>query len=98
MIPLVLNGKTLGIVDKEKKIFFKEVSRRKHLFKNLNAWGIDSRVFEKLLEKDYTIKVHDRDTGKFYRQSAKTIKEKGTFLHFKGYGTQIFLPLEMWDK
>ena len=98
MTPLIINNKNIGLVDKEHKLFIKEVSRAKHLFKKMQAWGIDARVFEKLIERGYDVVVHDRDTNGRYRQSAKVIKEKGTYLHFKGHGAQIFLPLEMWEK
>ena len=91
------SGKTIGIYDKENNVFRKKVSAAKHLFKKLNAWGIDGEVFNSLLlPKNTQIEVYDNDTQRLYAVDAKTYALNGKWLHFEGYGSQIFLPLDLF--
>ena len=91
-------GKDIGELDRERKVFKKRVSKRKHLFRKLDAWGIDAKFFtEKLLPKDMWVQVEDMDpNGKIYLAKASKIKELGSFLHFPGHGAQVFLPRSEW--
>lgn len=77
-------------------IFIKKVREKQHLFRVLDAWGIDASVFRNyLLPNNAKIKIFDMENGKVYITDAKTYKEKGQYYHFKkaghDYSPQIFL-------
>jgi len=87
----------IGILDDGRRIFTKHVRESKHLFRKLDAWGIDAQVFtEQLLPIKATIRVIDAETGTTYQVGSSVFHEHGSFLHFKdGLNThraQIFLP------
>jgi len=96
------NQRLIGEIDKVYKIFTKKVFKDLHLFRKLNAYGIDSRYFNSHLNKDnYMIKVIEMDTGMIYKCHAKDFVENGQYFHFKqekeDHNTQIFLPLKFWQ-
>ena len=83
----------------EDGVFVKRVRSSRHLFRKLNAWGIDGNVFTKcLLPINAKIVVYDEEEGKRYECTAKHFDSKGTWLHFKegtsDHYAQIFLPLK----
>lgn len=83
--------------------YTKRVYYSRHLFRKLNAWGIDGDFFmKKLLPTNATIKIFDADHLLWYFTDAKTFHEQGQFYHFKETGrdhqAQIFLPLEKFSK
>lgn len=93
-------NKVIGRLDEKELLFVKHVRKSKHLFRKRDAWGIDAAFFtERLLPKNFWVRiVDDDDHGRIYQTRAETIKEKGFFLHFQGYGAQIFLAREHWRK
>lgn len=95
-----VKGHVVG--DLEDGVFFKKVRSSAHLFRKLNAWGIDGNVFTKcLLPINATIVVYDEEEGKRYQCTARQFEAKGTWLHFKegtsDHYAQIFLPLKDWE-
>ncbi|MFA5197699.1 MAG: hypothetical protein WC437_04760 [Patescibacteria group bacterium] len=91
--------RTIGEIDTFNKVFYKKVWQSRHLFRALNAYGIDSDYFNAFLLKDnYEIVVSDQETGKVYQTTAKHFKEHGKYFHFKepqtDHRTQLFLSLE----
>lgn len=93
----------IGDLYKERKRFVKQVDSRVHKFRALDAYGIDSKFLEKrLLRNNYTIYLHEVDTGNWYKVSAEIFKKEGQYYHFKSdnidNNTQIFLPIEKWHK
>ena len=94
---ILIDNRIIGNADKDRKVFTKHVQKSKHLFKKLDAWGIDAEVLDKLVEKDYRIIVKDRDESKNYYVTASEWKEKGDYLHFKPHRAQVFLPLVEFD-
>ena len=91
-----IENKTIGDLDKEKKVFYKSVSKSKHLFRALNAWGMDNEVLESLSD-DFTIQVNEKEEGIDFFTTAGFFKEKGKFFHFKGHRLQKFLPLKEFN-
>lgn len=90
----------IGDLDKLHHRFYKQVDSRKHKFRVLSAYGIDSNFLNTKLT-DYTIYLEEIDTGHHYKVSAKDFKEKGQYYHFKqgdkiDHDTQLFLPLKDW--
>lgn len=71
----------------------------KHLYKKLNAWGIDCKVYDGLLKDRglHTVIIHDKDTNITYTTKAENFKKYGTILHFKPHRPQVFLPLDYWE-
>jgi hypothetical protein len=92
---------TIGMLDTKNKTFFKSIQGSKHLFRVLDAWGIDGRYFtDVLLPNNYTIKITDTEDGTIYTTTAKTIDKKGQYYHFKNKDddkAQIFLSRRHWD-
>lgn len=92
-----LERKIIGTLDAERKIFSKKVQTSKHLFKKLNAWGIDAQYLNEVLApQDYAIRITDTEEHIRYFITAKEFLEKGTYFHFKtatrDFGAQVFLP------
>lgn len=95
--PVQVGNRTIGFCDPHRKYFQKIVRLSRHLFRKLDAWGIDAEYFnEVLLPLNYWVEIWESEEKKQYRASAKTIQEKGQYLHFKGHKAQIFLPREYW--
>ena len=91
----------IGEYNPETNQFYKEVKMSKHLFKKMNAWGIDGQFFENVLVvNDTLVEVYDKENETTYFVKAKKMKAKGQYYHFKGkedHRPQIFLPLRYWD-
>jgi hypothetical protein len=88
-------GKNIGTFDG--KVLYKTVKASKHLFRTLDAWGIDAKLLEKILvPADATIEIRDTEEKKTYTIKATEALEKGQYYHFKDekkdHGTQIFVP------
>ena len=107
-IPIRINKgtrqeKMIGMLYPEEKLFVKTVYGSRHLFRVLDAWGVDARYFTRvLLPNDYLIKVIDKETNQIYLAKASKVKKEGEFYHFKKEGeddkAQIFLSRKFWEK
>jgi len=85
-----------------KNTFYKAVSKSKHLFKMLDAWGLDSELFNKyLLPKNMHLVVYDKEEKLVYEIDAKDFDKNAQYYHFKNgnqdHRTQIFLPRRFWS-
>lgn len=93
------DGKIAGKL--QGKIFHKLAKKSKHLFRKLNAWGVDYEVLNTKLPSDAVIDVFETEERLHYRTTVKHFKEVGTVLHFKegtrDHYTQVFLPLSEWE-
>ena len=91
----------IGMLYPKDKLFIKRVKESKHLFKVLDAWGIDAEYFTNVLcPNNYKIKVIDSDTEIVYSIMAEKIKEKGQFYHFKKKEddrAQILCARRFWE-
>ncbi len=92
----------VGHLDRKKGIFLKQVNAKIHLFRILNAWGIDSEVFNRaLLPENITILIRDLDSKNIYKISAKEFKANEKYFHFKqprqDHRTQVFCPLDKFE-
>jgi len=106
-IPIKINRGTpqermIGLLFPKLKLFVKTVYESRHLFRVLDAWGIDAKYFsDVLLPNNYKIRVVDKETGKIYTIQAETIKKKGEFYHFKREQeddhAQIFCARRHWE-
>lgn len=92
--------RVIGELYPDEGIFFKKVQMTKHLFRKLDAWGIDAKYFEDvLLPNNYFIQLHDTENHRYYAIEAKEFKKHSTFFHFKDkedHRAQIFLPRGYW--
>jgi hypothetical protein len=95
------NQRTIGILYPKDKIFHKNIYGSKHIFKVLNAIGVDAKYFtDVLLPQNYTIKVFDNETGVEYNVESQKMRKYGQHYHFKKETddkAQIFLPLRYWN-
>jgi len=94
--------KMIGMLYPREKLFVKSVYESKHLFRVLDAWGIDAKHFTNvLLPNNYTVKVIDRENNITYIVKAEVIKKFGEFYHFKRQDkddkAQIFLSRRYWE-
>ena len=97
------NERVIGELDLDRKIFFKTVRFSKHLYKKLDAWGIDAQYFKDvLLPNNIWVSIYDEEIGMWYGAWSQEIEKHGTHLHFKDKGedhrAQIFLPRSYWRK
>jgi hypothetical protein len=93
--------KNIGEYDFTSNSFYKEIDKEKHLFKKLNAYGIDAEVFDRILKpNNATIKLYAPKGNTTYYATVKDFMEHGTYFHFENakedYAPQIFLPLDFF--
>lgn len=90
------HGKIVG--ELKDGIYRKVVSKRRHLMRNLNAWGISSSIMDKLSEMGcIEIRIKDKDTGVIYSISLLDFMTKGTTGYYAGE-SQYFAPLHLWKQ
>lgn len=84
-----------NIVELEDGVFYKEVLLSKHLFRVLNAWGIDSQTLSSL-PAGTKIEIHEQEENKVYKTTKEEYIEHGQYYHFKeprtDHRAQLFLP------
>jgi hypothetical protein len=90
------NSKGRGIGKLEGEIFRKTVSRKKHLMRKLNSWGIQADVLIDLGD-NIRIEIFDKDEKTVYVTTAKEFREGGVTGNY-GHGEQIFLSLDKFRK
>jgi hypothetical protein len=95
-VPVVYrrNGKNVG--ELYQNVLYKKVKASRHLFKALDAWGVDAKLLEKvLIPTDAVISITDTEEKKQYLIKSSYAKRVGLFYHFKelkeDHGTQIFI-------
>ena len=101
MTTVYLGRKNIGTLDRKKKTYRKVVRKSKHLFRALDAWGIDAAFFnDVLLPENYTIRVYDKDEKTTYEITADGFRANSQYFHFKNedtdHYTQVFCPLRNW--
>lgn len=88
-----IGRKVIGTFDRG--VFFKEVWLSKHLFRTLDAWGIDSKTLN-VLPQTTTIRIHELEHNRIYTVPLVVFKAHGQYYHFKeerkDHRTQLFLP------
>jgi len=108
-MPIILkydNGqekKIIGTLDPDIKVFSRKVQESKHLYKVLDAWGVDSQYFNDVLYPGgYTLKINDIEKKVHYQVTAEDFAKNATYLHFKtatvDHGAQLFLARKYWTK
>lgn len=98
-----LGKRYIGDYNSETKKFYKIVSESKHLFKKLDAWGIDGYYFEEvLLPNKAVIQIYDKESNFDYYIDATDFKKHGMYFHFKNNNednkAQIFCPRRNFAK
>ncbi len=89
--------KRIGIYDTEKNIYIKHgVKKSKHLFKKMDAWGVDQNTFENILKPECRIIIEEVEERKRYETTHEKMKAEGEYLNFGEHALQIFLPREKW--
>lgn len=90
-------GKVIG--HEEDGILTVRKSLELHLFRKLDAWGLDAYVLSTEVDV-HTIQVIEMskglETGKVYEIGRIEFLEKGTPMQFRGHGLQFFLPRDEW--
>jgi len=87
----------IGII--KNKAFIKYVKESKHLYRKLDAWGVDAKTYTDVLK--YQVKkiiVIDKEhNNKTYKADIDTFEKFGQYLHFKPHRAQIFLSRRYWN-
>lgn len=87
-----IGNKKIGTL--ENGVFTKEALKSKHLFRVLDAWGIDSQTLS-WLPAGTSIVIHELEEKKTYRTTKETFVQNGEYYHFKNgrtdHQTQLFL-------
>lgn len=88
--------RVIGIIERE--AFIKHVKESKHLYRKLNAWGLDTEKFEnEISEECDSIHVVDIENDTLYIAEPKDFQEHGEYLHHEPHREQVFLSLEHWS-
>lgn len=93
--------RVIGFLDNKNRRFKKTVERSKHLFRVLDAWGLDSDFFtDVLLPGEYRIQVFDKEDKVVYEIDTEKVSKKGRYYHFKNkkidHRAQIFCSRRHW--
>ena len=91
------NNKTIGVWNSYEREFTSHRRKSKHLFKKLNAWGLDGKAFEKIQERGGKIVIIETEEKKRYTTWPSMFEKFGAWFEFGSHGKQIFLPLEYWE-
>lgn len=78
--------------------FYRRVSKKKHLYKKLNAWGIDKGIFDAEIANCKNIRILDEDSFEVYVSTVENFKKYAIERHNKPHGVQLFLPLNLFTK
>ncbi len=81
-----------GWIDEDKAIFFKEVTKSKHLLRVANAYAIQKDVFDKLKDEVAYVVILEKDTGMAYQASMEYWKTMGRDWEH-GHGKQRILSV-----
>lgn len=93
------NGSRRMIGTLKGDIFRKRIKGSKHIYRKLDAIGIDAKIFKDvLLGQTKQIRVLDTDENMVYFVSTELFDKKGEYLHFPPHRAQIFLSRRYWDK
>lgn len=90
--------RVIGDWNVELRTFKKKVKESIHLFRALDAWGIDAKFLNDVLVPfEASIEIHDMEKHKVYEVEALDFKKHGQYYHFKeddgtDNRTQLFLP------
>lgn len=81
-------------------VFHKEVWLSRHLFRVMDAWGMDSNILHKL-PAGTKIEIHELEEDKWYRTTKEEFLRLGErYLHFKepdkDHRVQLFLRRRHW--
>jgi len=96
-ITIKVNGKKRNIGTIVGDTYTKKVNKKRHLFKKMNAWGVDSKLLNTILLPENIKIVYETKPAR-YTTTPKTVKEKGEYLHFKPHRSQVFLNINEWEK
>lgn len=89
-------GRVVGIVDGE--VFYKTVSASKHFLHTPRAIALDTQSLVDARDAGaFFVEIHDRESGEVYNATIEAIWKRGFTLD-RGYGRQIALPIELWQK
>lgn len=79
--------------------FYKEVTKSIHLFRKLDAWGIDAKTLHSL-PVGTRIRIHDIEDDVIYTTTKEVFMENKQYFHFKeesqDHMAQVFLPREFF--
>lgn len=89
------NSKGQVIGNLEDGIFRKRASMKKHYMKIYDAWGIDTKVVDKLKGQCIEIRIKDTDSEQVWSVPFN-IFETNAFEKNYGYGKQMFLSKTHW--
>jgi hypothetical protein len=95
-------ARVIGELFPEQHLFKKNVALSKHLFKKMDAWGIDAQYFTDVLKpNNYDIEIYECEEKKIYKTTAEQFVKKGQHYHFINQGidnrAQIFLSRRFWQ-
>jgi hypothetical protein len=78
---------------------FFSLRKTEHIFRKLNAWGINPFILS-MLDGLKTITIQNDDTKEVFRTSYEKFKShaQGYEFKFAGYDKQKFLPIPLWEK
>ena len=88
----------LGNYDSQDQSWNIDRDKDKHFFRKLNAWAIDSKTYERLKRQGLkTIKLYDYRNERLHSIDVDQVENNKKYLHFKNYGTQIFIEEKHWQ-
>jgi len=87
----------IGII--KDKVFIKYVKESKHLYRKLDAWGIDAKIYTDVLKGQIKkiIVIDKENNNKTYKTEIEVFEKFGQYLHFKPHRAQIFLSRRYWN-
>lgn len=94
--PIYVAGRTAGYVYGD--AFRKTVRGSKHMLRTPRAWASDIAALAAARQAGAThIEIEDSESGALYRASIAEMLEHG-FTFDRGFGLQVALPLDKWQR
>ena len=89
--------KTIGKYYPATKEFRADKIKKEHFMIKHNAWGLDAKVVDFLLQRNATIIVKEKETKWEFKTSAGEFKLHGILEEHKQHRPQLFLSLDHWE-
>lgn len=87
--------RAIGIVNGG--VLIRIVSLKKHLFRNLDAWGLDYGAYNVVVKRfERPTALYEEDSKMWYYCKPDVYAEHGVCMDYSPHGVQIFVPRKHW--
>lgn len=89
--------KTIGKYFPDEKILRVNRTKSEHFMVKHNAWGLDAKVVDFLIQKGASVVIKEKETKWEFTSEAGNFKVYGILEEHKQHRPQYFLPVQYWE-